>query len=200
MAQGMRHFTVVVGDLTPQLARIVLALMNFMFRAHASTLTETDLAEMEADLATFHREKDGLIAKGVYESGARFDGIPKLHMLRHYTHSIRRLGTPDGYNTEGPEHLHIEYCKIPWRASNKVKPMDRHLGLDLGEDADVDGGEIGVEMVEVEGEGEVEGEVEVEGEGEGDGDGDGDERAAAGAGDDSVQPGGGIGEIGRAHV
>ncbi|KAG8769803.1 hypothetical protein FRC12_004732, partial [Ceratobasidium sp. 428] len=40
-------------------------------------------------------------------------------MLSHYAHSIRELGTPDGYNTESPEHLHIIYAKRGWRASNR---------------------------------------------------------------------------------
>jgi hypothetical protein len=105
---------IVVGDLSPEVGRIVLSLMNFMFRAHASCLTE-------ADLATFHRLKDVTIAKGLYESSARFDVILKLHMLRHHAGTVRQLGTPAGFNTEAPEHLHIEYAKIPWCESNKVK-------------------------------------------------------------------------------
>ncbi|KAG8796342.1 hypothetical protein FRC12_000059 [Ceratobasidium sp. 428] len=48
-----------------------------------------------------------------------FDNIPKFHMLSHYVLSIRELGTPDGYNTESPEHLHIVYAKRAWRASNR---------------------------------------------------------------------------------
>ncbi|KAF8601012.1 hypothetical protein BDV93DRAFT_446595, partial [Ceratobasidium sp. AG-I] len=147
MAAGMRHFSkgitgfgsqwtgreskqmmeqivpAVIGDLSSDMAKLVYALMNFMFRAHGSSLTETDLVAMEEDLATFHRLKGGLVARGLYETSKRFDAIPKLHMLSHYVHSIRQLGTPDGYNTEAPEHLHIEYAKVPWRASNKVKPL-----------------------------------------------------------------------------
>ncbi|KAF8604054.1 hypothetical protein BDV93DRAFT_441394, partial [Ceratobasidium sp. AG-I] len=147
MTAGMRHFTkgitgfgsqwtgreskqlmaqivpAVIGDLSSDMAKLVYALMNFMFRAHGSSLTDTDLTAMENDLATFHRLKGGLVANGLYETSKRFDAIPKLHMLRHYTHSIRQLGTPDGYNTEAPEHLHIEFAKVPWRASNKVKPL-----------------------------------------------------------------------------
>ncbi|KAF8602959.1 hypothetical protein BDV93DRAFT_398866, partial [Ceratobasidium sp. AG-I] len=147
MPEGMRHFTkginvfgaqwtgreskqlmaqilpVVVGDLHPDIARMAYALMNFMFRAHSSCMTDTDLTELENDLKTFHELKGLLVVRGMYESGDRFDRIPKLHMLRHYVHMIRQLGTPDGYNTEAPEHLHIEYAKVPWRASNKVKPL-----------------------------------------------------------------------------
>lgn len=45
--------------------------------------------------------------------------IPKLHALVHYTRMIRLHGTPDGYNTECPERLHIDYVKKGFRASNK---------------------------------------------------------------------------------
>lgn len=150
MATGMRHFTkgltgigqwtgceskqlmsqfvpIVVGDLTSEVAEMVLALMNFMFRAHGSSMTETDIVELEKDLQRFHSLKDALVARGVYKSSDRFDGIPKLHMLRHYTQSIRQLGMLDGFNTEGPEHLHIEYTKKPWRTSNKVKPLPQMI-------------------------------------------------------------------------
>ncbi|TBU36108.1 hypothetical protein BD309DRAFT_57205, partial [Dichomitus squalens] len=37
----------------------------------------------------------------------------------HYTLSIRRLGTTDGYNTEHSERLHIDYAKRGYAASNK---------------------------------------------------------------------------------
>ncbi|KAG9093020.1 hypothetical protein FS749_015247 [Ceratobasidium sp. UAMH 11750] len=179
LAAGMRHFTngvlgisqwtgreskqllaqilpVVIGDLRPNVARMVRSLVNFMFRAHASSMTDLDLVVMEKDLATFHEMKEMLVVEGVYESAAHFDHIPKLHMLQHYVRTIQELGTPDGYNTETPKHLHIEYAKNPWRASNKVKPLpqmvkyiqrqeairvhraylDQYLGLDEGEDID----------------------------------------------------------------
>ncbi|QRV91332.1 hypothetical protein RhiJN_19350 [Ceratobasidium sp. AG-Ba] len=113
----------VVGDLSPELARLVTSAVEFIYRSHSSTMTETDLKELDADLETFHRLKDLMVDKGFYPSSARFDKIPKIHMLRHYSHSIRQLGTPDGYSTEAPEHLHIEYAKDPWRASNKVRPL-----------------------------------------------------------------------------
>ncbi|KAG8793370.1 hypothetical protein FRC12_002890 [Ceratobasidium sp. 428] len=119
---------IVIGNVKSiEVAKMVIALMNFMFRSQLSSLSETDLREMEADLETFHRLKDALVVQGVYESSERFDRIPKLHMLRHYVHMVRQLGAPDGYNSEVPEHLHIEYAKIPWRASNKVKPQPQMI-------------------------------------------------------------------------
>ncbi|KAG8720261.1 hypothetical protein FRC08_000697 [Ceratobasidium sp. 394] len=150
MAEGMRHFAkgitsvqqwtareskqmlvqilpIVFGDLTPELAQLVRSIVDFIFRAHASSMTDKDIEDLERDLKTFHELKGLLVAKGFYQSEQRFNRIPKLHMLSHYVHFIRELGTPDGYNTEAPERLHIEYAKVPWRASNKVRPMPQML-------------------------------------------------------------------------
>ncbi|EUC54041.1 hypothetical protein RSOL_027710, partial [Rhizoctonia solani AG-3 Rhs1AP] len=116
----------VVSGLTPELAKMVRVLVDFMYRAHATTLTDTDLNAMEDNLATFHELKENLVGAGkVYKTDRRFHKIAKLHMLRHWIHAIRELGTPDGFNTEAPENLHIEYAKVPWRASNKVEPLEQ---------------------------------------------------------------------------
>ncbi len=45
--------------------------------------------------------------------------IPKFHAIQHYVESIRRLGSADGYNTESPERLHIDFAKKAYRASNR---------------------------------------------------------------------------------
>ncbi|KAF9557787.1 hypothetical protein CPC08DRAFT_610558, partial [Agrocybe pediades] len=45
--------------------------------------------------------------------------IPKLHNIQHYVDCIRALGSPDGYNTEFPERLHIDFAKNAYHASNK---------------------------------------------------------------------------------
>jgi hypothetical protein len=45
--------------------------------------------------------------------------IPKLHNIQHYVDSIYSLGSADGYNTESPERLHIDFAKSAYLASNK---------------------------------------------------------------------------------
>ncbi|KAG9085036.1 hypothetical protein FRC06_003764 [Ceratobasidium sp. 370] len=180
-AEGMRHFTkgitsvqqwtgheskemvsqilpIVVGKLTPEECRLVRSVIDFVFQAHASSMTDKDLEELERDLSLFHELKGLLVVKGFYQSEKRFNRIPKIHMLSHYAHSIRELGTPDGYNTETSERLHIEYAKVPWRASNKVRPLlqmlkyiqhqqvirihraylDRYLGIERDKDGEED--------------------------------------------------------------
>ncbi|KAG9094153.1 hypothetical protein FRC06_011108, partial [Ceratobasidium sp. 370] len=118
----------VAGTLKPpELSELVLSAVDFIYRAHSSSMMNSDLDELDATLETFHRLKVLMVEQGFYGDSARFDRIPKLHMLMHYSHAIRELGTPDGYNMEAPEHLHIEYAKEPWKASNKVRPMKQMI-------------------------------------------------------------------------
>ncbi|KAG8751676.1 hypothetical protein FRC11_009131 [Ceratobasidium sp. 423] len=51
----------------------------------------------------------------------------KLHMKAHYYYAIHEMGTPDSYNMELPEHLHIIYAKRGWRASSKVCPLPQMM-------------------------------------------------------------------------
>ena len=53
------------------------------------------------------------------KSRENYNNIPKLHAILHYVDCIRSLGSADGYNTESPERLHIDYAKDAYRASNK---------------------------------------------------------------------------------
>jgi hypothetical protein len=145
--QGTRHFTngiSVVSQWTGQeakeMARVFLAvtdgaisskaivavcaLLNFMFLAHSSMLTDLELKDMDRSLVVFHENKM-VFGKNPDGTHRNFDLIQKLHMLQHYSFSIRELGTPDGYNTETSELLHISLTKNPYRASNKVEPMEQ---------------------------------------------------------------------------
>ncbi|QRW13184.1 hypothetical protein RhiLY_12183 [Ceratobasidium sp. AG-Ba] len=126
----MRQFLPVIVDAKapPDFIRLVRALLDFSYLAHGAQLTEAELARMDEALTTFHKAKDVLVDKtnkkmGIVAGEGGFDRIPKLHMLGHYTQDIRELGTPDGYSTETPEHLHILYVKIPWRMSNRRNPL-----------------------------------------------------------------------------
>jgi hypothetical protein len=102
---------------------LVRALLDFSYLAHSARLTEVELSEMEEALDTFHRLKEVVVRLDVLNSQSKFDYIPKLHMVGHYSHFIREFGTPDGYNSETPESLHIEYAKKGWLASNRRNPI-----------------------------------------------------------------------------
>ncbi|KEP45881.1 hypothetical protein V565_233860, partial [Rhizoctonia solani 123E] len=109
-----------LSDSDPRVVRAARSLMDFMYLAHAGSVTDEDLDAMEDALRTFHEHKDVFKELGAVTTDKGFHGIPKLHMISHYTHLIRELGTPDGYNTETSERLHIDFAKMGYRASNKV--------------------------------------------------------------------------------
>ncbi|KAG8735396.1 hypothetical protein FRC10_010631, partial [Ceratobasidium sp. 414] len=85
-------------------------------------LTNKELTDMENALAAFHNAKHTLIDEGIFDHLGRFDWI-KLRMLGHYPYDICKLGVPDGYIMETPEHLHIIYIKIPWHMSSWQNPL-----------------------------------------------------------------------------
>ncbi|KAG8701170.1 hypothetical protein FRC09_005520 [Ceratobasidium sp. 395] len=106
-------------DVPDDMISFIRALLDFSYIARASRLTEIELDELREAHEEMHRLKRVLVRYGIYRSLKRLDHIPKWHMLSHYEESIREYGTPDGYNTEAPEYLHIVYVKRGWEASNK---------------------------------------------------------------------------------
>ncbi|KAG9120100.1 hypothetical protein FRC07_004554 [Ceratobasidium sp. 392] len=121
----MRQFLPVVIDaqVPRDFIQLMRALLDFSYLAHGAQLTDADLAEMDRALRLFHIAKRVLVKEKIVKGYGSFNQIVKLHMLGHYTDDIRELGTPDGYSTETPEHLHIIYIKVPWRASNRRDPI-----------------------------------------------------------------------------
>ncbi|KAG8685037.1 hypothetical protein FRC08_013332 [Ceratobasidium sp. 394] len=121
----MRQFLPVVIDAQApvEFVQLIRALLDFSYLAHGAQLTDVDLAEMDKALAAFHKAKRVLVKEEIVLGNYSFDYIAKLHMLGHYPNDIRELGTPDGYSTETPEHLHIVYVKMPYRASNRRDPL-----------------------------------------------------------------------------
>ncbi|KAB5587770.1 hypothetical protein CTheo_8789 [Ceratobasidium theobromae] len=146
--QGLRHFangsSVIkqwTGNEAKHLAKTFLPLIagckegqavnatrcviDFMYRTHMPEMSDDDLEALDNDLAEFHKSKEAFVECNVVDSGDMFDAIAKIHMLSHYSESIRELGTTDGYNTEAPEHLHIDCVKEGWRMSNHNNPLDQ---------------------------------------------------------------------------
>ncbi|CUA72106.1 hypothetical protein RSOLAG22IIIB_10086 [Rhizoctonia solani] len=109
-----------LSDSDPRVVRAARSLVDFMYLAHAGSLTDEDIGDMEDALLTFHQHKDVFQELGAVTTDKGLHGIPKLHMIWHYTHLIRELGTPDGYKTETSERLHIDFAKMGYRASNRI--------------------------------------------------------------------------------
>ncbi|KAG9097486.1 hypothetical protein FRC06_007493 [Ceratobasidium sp. 370] len=105
----------------PDLVHVTRAILEFTYCAHASRMMDEDIDRLEVALHEFHQYKHVLVGdKRPFKDNSRFDAIAKLHMLSHHPESICEMGTPDGFSTKGPEHLHIESVKRLW---------DRFLGL-----------------------------------------------------------------------
>jgi hypothetical protein len=45
--------------------------------------------------------------------------IPKLHSMQHYVAAIISRGSADGFSTESPKRLHIDFAKNVYRATNR---------------------------------------------------------------------------------
>lgn len=128
--RGVSHLTQWTGKEAKQLERVfvgtmvgavdnrtltaIRALLDFFVLAQYDTHTDESLELMEESLSAFHKNKH-------YAFGNQRDqfNFPKLHSLVHYTSAIRSLGTLDGYNSELPERLHIDFAKKAYNASNK---------------------------------------------------------------------------------
>ncbi|KAF7971991.1 hypothetical protein HWV62_19343 [Athelia sp. TMB] len=95
----------------------VCAILDFIYYTSLHTHTTTTLNALRDSLDTFHSNKNVFV-----ELEARTPGhfnIPKIHSMEHYLDLISNFGSADGYNTESPERLHIDYAKDAYRASNK---------------------------------------------------------------------------------
>ncbi|KAI0701023.1 hypothetical protein BC835DRAFT_1442215 [Cytidiella melzeri] len=106
---------VVAGSADADVVKVVQAVLDFISNAHFETHTNNSLSGLNDAWTRFHSYKQVFVRLGVRKD---FNGILKLHLMTHYLESIRLLGTKDGYNSEGPERLHIDFAKVGYRASN----------------------------------------------------------------------------------
>ena len=112
---------IVIGVLPSRAITVVQALLDFIYLSRLQMQTSKTLDALEQCLKTFHENKLIIVDLKIRE---HFN-IPKLHAISHYVNCIRALGSPDGYNTESPERLHINFAKEAYRASNKRDYMEQ---------------------------------------------------------------------------
>ncbi|KAJ7442839.1 hypothetical protein FB451DRAFT_1437994 [Mycena latifolia] len=84
--------------------------------------TSVTLLRLRAALDDFHAHKQIFIDLDARKNDFNF---PKLHSLDHYERLIHLFGSADGFNTESPERLHIDYAKNAYRASNRKDYIDQ---------------------------------------------------------------------------
>ncbi|KAG8947757.1 hypothetical protein FRC03_000937 [Tulasnella sp. 419] len=106
---------VVAGALGDSAMRATRSILEFIMLAQYTTHSTTSLLQMKTALENFHIHKKAFLDP-VHRP--HFN-IPKIHAISHYVDSIVSRGTTDGFNTESPERLHIDFAKKAYRASNK---------------------------------------------------------------------------------
>ncbi|KAF8600617.1 hypothetical protein BDV93DRAFT_510657 [Ceratobasidium sp. AG-I] len=122
---GLRHFRNGVTSFTQwtgtESKMVACTLLLLVAGSQPSDAVGADnIAKMDADLIEFHDYKDVFCQQQVLQTEYGWNGIPKFHMIGHYTHSTCEMGTPDGYNTKGPERLHKDYVKFYYPFSSRV--------------------------------------------------------------------------------
>ncbi|KAJ6496933.1 hypothetical protein DFH09DRAFT_945689 [Mycena vulgaris] len=112
----------VAADADDKVVRAVRALIDFAYLASLQSHTSITLLRLSAALDEFHVHKQIFIDLNARKNDFNF---PKLHSLDHYVALIRLFGSADGFNTESPERLHIDYAKNAYRASNRKDYIDQ---------------------------------------------------------------------------
>ncbi|KAG2113451.1 uncharacterized protein F5147DRAFT_744159 [Suillus discolor] len=105
------------GGVDLRIIRTVCAVTDFIYYSSLQSHTDHSLQALAHALEEFHAHKDVFIEMGGRK--ATHFNIPKIHSMQHYVELIRRFGSADGFNTESPERLHIDYAKEAYRAGNK---------------------------------------------------------------------------------
>ncbi|KAJ6471238.1 hypothetical protein C8R47DRAFT_988352 [Mycena vitilis] len=112
----------IAAGAAPEMVTAVRSLMDFAYFASLQSHTSKTLLSMREALDTFHANKQIFID---LKGRQNHFNIPKIHSLDHYEPLIRLFGTADGFNTESPERLHIDYAKNAYRASNRKDYIDQ---------------------------------------------------------------------------
>ncbi|KDQ52229.1 hypothetical protein JAAARDRAFT_198407 [Jaapia argillacea MUCL 33604] len=111
-----RVFTGVLGGGAQEaVVKTARAILDFIYFASFETHTSDSLAGLDSALRDFHTYKEVFTRLKIRQDF----NFPKLHAMQHYIDAIKSRGSADGYNTELPEQLHIDFAKEAYRASNK---------------------------------------------------------------------------------
>lgn len=108
---------VIAGISEPPVIQAVRGVLDFIYYAHFESHTFQSLARLDAAWVAFHKNKWVFVEKNIRD---HFN-IPKIHSSKHYVDAIHTQGSADGFNSESMEHLHIDYTKVGYRATNKKK-------------------------------------------------------------------------------
>lgn len=102
------------GQSPVRLIKATRALLDFLYLAQYPVLSSDSLTLLHNALQRFHDTKAIFIELGIRDSWQ----LPKLHFASHYVALVKSLGTPDNFNTEYTERLHIDFAKDAYHATN----------------------------------------------------------------------------------
>ena len=102
------------GHSNAQLIHPVCAVLDFIYLARYPIHTSETLGQMNDALHMFHLNHDIFISLGI----CKHFNIPKLHDSSHYYEFIQLYGSPDNFNTEYTERLHIDLTKNAYTSTN----------------------------------------------------------------------------------
>ena len=105
----------IIGAVQPAALCTAVAVIDFIYYSQLQVHTSESLKSLQKVLEAFHENKNMFVIEEIQE---HFN-IPKIHAMIHYYVAIQSCGSLDGFNTESPEQLHIDYAKEVYRASNK---------------------------------------------------------------------------------
>ncbi|KAF8515663.1 hypothetical protein JB92DRAFT_3088385 [Gautieria morchelliformis] len=116
--KGISTITLTYGAVHSEVTAVARAVIDFIYYASYPSQSTGTLRRLQD---TFHQHKEIFVKLGI----RKHFQIPKIHMMEHYIALIRAKGTPDGFNTELSERLHIDFAKEGYRASNKKNYIEQ---------------------------------------------------------------------------
>lgn len=108
---------VLAGLVPDDVLNAMRAIVDFIYYSQFDTHTSHTLLLLDDALSSWHEYKDVFVRLRIRHE--LFFRINKIHSMEHYSDLIRQLGAADGFNTELPERLHIEYAKLAYKATNR---------------------------------------------------------------------------------
>ncbi|KAF8586710.1 hypothetical protein K439DRAFT_1614939 [Ramaria rubella] len=117
----------IIGVVPVDVVKATPALLDFIYLAQYENHSPETLKFLQHALNEFHHHKAIFLRVGAHLADNM--NFPKLQSLQHFVHSINLFGMTDNYNTEASEHLHIDYAKDAFAATNKKEEYLKQMAL-----------------------------------------------------------------------
>ncbi|KAF8901482.1 hypothetical protein CPB84DRAFT_1846772 [Gymnopilus junonius] len=116
------YLPAIAGHLPEQMVRAIANLIEFCYLVRHDIIDEDTLKDIDTALADFYENREAFRCM-------RPEGFSLLrqHSLTHYRRSIELFGAPNGLCSSITENKHIKAVKMPYRCSNRNKPLGQML-------------------------------------------------------------------------